>query len=202
MSRRIVWSIRITALVVLTLLPFVAGAAAAHPAPLPRLQTTATLSGQVLSADNAPLAGVYLAAFTQSGATANRQPVANVQTDANGRYSVSVPAGPIWMNVLTQDLGGQSFWGYDREPVNVAAGDTLVDQNFIIAIRVVSTPPTATVAPPPPTPLPPAPTPTAVIVEPVGMPASGQPSPLPALLLLSLALLIGTGLALRRLALR
>ncbi len=192
MFSRMVWLTRIIALAVLTGGALVAGSVAAHPASQPRLQATATLTGQVLSADNVPLAGIRLAAFTQPGTTPDRQPAASIQTDANGRYSVSVPAGPIWMNVLTQDIGGQSFWGYDREPVNVVAGTTLAGQDFVIAIRVVSTPPTPTVVPPAPTPVPP------VVEPPVGMPASGQPGPAPALLLLTLALLISTGLVLRR----
>lgn len=199
MSHRMVWFTRFVALVVLALVPFAAGSVAAHPAGLPPSQATATLTGQVRSANNQPLAGVRLAAFTQPGTTIDRQPAASIQTDAEGRYSVSVPAGPIWMNVLTQDISGQSFWGYDREPVNVVAGTTLADQDFVIAIRVVSVPAPPTVAPPAPTPVPPTPAPTAV-VEPVGMPASGQPGPVPAWPLLLLAGLIGTGLVLRRAA--
>jgi hypothetical protein len=156
----------------------------------PTAQGTATLSGQVRSADGVPLADIRLAAYTQANTTLDRQPVANIQTDATGRYSVAVPAGPVWMSVLTQDIQGSSFWGYDREPVNVTAGATLTDQDFVIAIRVL--PAGAT----------PLPTTTPVPEPPVGMPSSGQPNPLPGLWFLAVALVIGAGLVLRRRAAR
>lgn len=193
MSNRIMGLAGIVALLALALVALAPGPAAATA----RFQATATLSGHVLSADNLPLAGVRLAAFTQAGTTPNRQPVANIQTGADGSYSVSVPAGTIWMNVLTQDVLGQSFWGYDREPVNVDAGAMLTNQDFVIAIRVVSLPPTPLPAATPEPPLP-----TATPEPPVGMPSSGQPAPAPGLFLLPLLLLVGLGVVLRRRAAR
>jgi hypothetical protein len=183
MSNRSFWIAGIAAVLV-------AAAAFALRAPDPAAarglaQATATLSGQVRSADNVPLAGIRLAAYTQANTTLDRQPVANITTGTDGRYSVSVPAGPIWMSVLTQDIQGESFWGYDREPVNVTAGATLADQDFVIAIRVL---------PAGPTPAPP----TVPAEPPVGMPSSGQPSPLPGAFVLVLVGLIGAGLVLRR----
>ena len=187
MSRRIPQIMGIGLILVLAFAALGGGGAAAQAAATARLQTTATLSGQVRSADGVPLAGIRLAAYTQANTTQDRQPVVNIQTDAAGRYSVAVPAGPIWMSVLTQDIQGSSFWGYDREPVTVTAGSTLTDQDFVIAIRVLpASPPT------------PAPTEIPVPQPPVGMPASGQPASGPGALFLPLLLLIGAGLVLRR----
>jgi hypothetical protein len=184
MSRRIH---RIMGIALVLALAFAAlsSGAAAHPAPA---QATGTLTGLVYSADNVPLAGIHLAVYNQPNTTQDRQPIATTDSGPDGRYSVSVPPGQVWMAVLTQDIRGESFWGYDRVPVNVAAGATLTDQDFVIAIRVVSTPP----PPAAPTPAPPPPEP------PVGMPSSGQPSPLPGGVVVSLLLLIGAGLVLRR----
>lgn len=110
---------------------------------------TGTITGQVLSADNVPLPNVRLAAYAQAPGTPNRTQLAALQSDAQGRYSVQVPAGTVWMEFLTQDIGGQSFWGYSNLPVNVAAGQTIGDQNFVVAIRIVSEP-QAPAAPAPP----------------------------------------------------
>jgi LPXTG-motif cell wall-anchored protein len=120
---------------------------------------TGTVSGQVLSADNVPLAGVRLAAFNQAPGTANRTPLAEFQSDAQGQYSVQVPAGTVWVEFLTQDIRGQSFWGYSNLPVNVAEGQTAGGQDFRVAIRVVSEP-----SPPVTVPAP---------VTPPGMPSTG-----------------------------
>ena len=63
----------------------------------------------------------------------------------------SVPAGTVWMEFETQDINGQSFWGYDNLPVNVAAGETVTGQDFRVAIRIVSElPPAVPPAIPPP----------------------------------------------------
>jgi hypothetical protein len=81
------------------------------------------------------------------------------QSDAQGRYSVQVPEGQVWVEFETQDINGQSFWGYDNLPVNVVAGQTITGQDFRVAIRIVSAPPAS--APPP------------VIAPPPGMPTTG-----------------------------
>ena len=109
---------------------------------------TGTVTGQVVSLDDVPLPNVRLAAFAQAPGTPHRAQLTEVQSDAHGRYSVQVPAGQVWMQFLTQDIGGQSFWGYDNLPVNVAAGQTVSGQDFRVAIRVVSEPPAALQPPP------------------------------------------------------
>lgn len=165
------WIVRNALMVALLLvgLAALAGRAAAAPA----AQAGGTVSGQVLSADNVPLANVKLAAYTEQQGAANRVPVASFQSDAQGRYTVQVPAGRITVAFLTQDILGQSFWGYDNLPVDVAAGATVTGQDFRVAIRVVpSTAPTA--APTAEPTVAPAPTaePTATPM-PVGMPSTG-----------------------------
>lgn len=114
-------------------------AAAAPPAQA----GTGTITGQVLSLDDVPLPGVHLSAYTQDPSVPNRTPAAQIQSDAKGQYSVAVPAGTVWMQFETQDVLGQSFWGYSNKPVEVAAGQTVTGQDFRVAIRVVSEPPTA-----------------------------------------------------------
>ena len=104
---------------------------------------TGTITGQVLDLDNVALPNVHLAAFAQAPGTPNRVKLGEFQSDTQGRYSVQVPAGQVWMEFETQDIGGQSFWGYDNLPVDVAAGQTVSGQDFRVAIRVVSEPPTA-----------------------------------------------------------
>jgi len=134
-----------------------AGPAAAAP---PAQGATGTVTRKVLSLDGQPLARVLLSAYNQSPDTANRTALGQYRSDAQGQYTAQVPAGTIWMGFLTQDILGQSFWGYDNLPVTVAAGQTVTDQNFVVAIRVVSEPPTAVPAPVPvaPAPLPGMPT--------------------------------------------
>src|SRR5437762_3532874 len=121
---------------------------------------TGTVTGQVLSLNDIPLPNVRLAAFAQGPSQQNRTALAQVQSDAQGRYSVQVPAGTIWMEFETQDINGQSFWGYDNLPVNVADGQTVSGQDFRVAIRIVSAPPHAVVPPP-------------AVSPPPGMPATG-----------------------------
>jgi hypothetical protein len=120
---------------------------------------TGTITGQVLSLDDVALPNVKLAAFAQAPGTPNRAMLGEFQSDAQGRYSVQVPEGQVWMEFETQDINGQSFWGYDNLPVNVAAGQTITGQDFRVAIRIVSAPPAS--APPP------------VIAPPPGMPTTG-----------------------------
>jgi hypothetical protein len=181
--------------------------APAQTAPLD--QAAATVNGQVISLDNVPLGGVRLAAYTQPSTTTDRQAVATTQTDAAGRYTLQVPAGRIWIGVATQDIGQESIWGYDNNPVDVTAGAAISAVDFRVAIRVLPTAqPTFTlVAGPPgvPTPVPPLPSPAANPTEipapqpPGGMPTTGGAAPLPwgAGLLLGLALLV-VGAGLRR----
>jgi len=104
---------------------------------------TGTITGQVLSLDDVPLAAVRLSAYTQDPSVPNRTPVVELRSNAQGQYSAQVPAGTIWMQFETQDILGKSFWGYSNLPVQVAAGQTVPGQDFRVAIRVVSTPPTA-----------------------------------------------------------
>ena len=167
-----------------------ASAGSAAAAPLGQAGT-GTITGQVLSLDDVALPNVRLAAYNQPPETPNRAPLAEFRSDANGRYSVSVPAGQVWVEFLTQDIGGQSFWGYSNLPVSVAAGQTVADQNFVVAIRIVSEPATQ----PPAAGTPPAP----------GMPRTGaglDPA-LPLGVGIGLALMtLVFGAMLRRLALR
>src|SRR6476469_1601317 len=86
----------------------VAGMAHAAPAAQP---AGGTVTGQVISLDNVPLANIKLAAYNQPGTVQDRQPLANAVTDAQGNYTMTVPAGQIWVSFLTQDIAGQSFWG-------------------------------------------------------------------------------------------
>jgi hypothetical protein len=152
---------------------------------------TGTITGQVLSLNDVPLPNVHLAAFAQGPSTRNRPMLAQVQSDAQGRYSVQVPAGTVWMEFETQDINGQSFWGYDNLPVNVADGQTVTGQDFRVAIRIVSELPTAVV---PPTAVPPPP------ASPLpGMPTTGAGPDLRLPLAGGLGLLLLLfGLALRR----
>jgi LPXTG-motif cell wall-anchored protein len=122
---------------------------------------TGTITGKVISENDVPLPNVKLAAFAQAPGTPDRVKLADVQSDARGQYSVQVPPGQVWMEFLTQDILGRSFWGYDNLPVNVVAGQTIPDQNFVVAIRVVSEPEPAATAVPAPT------------VAPPGMPTTG-----------------------------
>ena len=202
-------------LLALALCVGVVGTAAAHPV---AQAGTATISGRVYSADGQGLPNVKLAAYNQSGGSPNRVALLEFQSGADGRYSVQVPAGTVWMAFLTQDVLGQSFWGYDYTPINVVAGVNQSNINFEVAIRVVSTPqPVATAVPPtavpptavpptavPPTPLPPPPTiapPEPPMPQPTpGMPVAGHgTTPLDGLLLLVLGVLaLGSGLVLHR----
>jgi len=148
---------------------------------------TGTITGQVLSLDDVALPNVHLAAFNQDPSTPNRTPLSEFQSDDQGRYSVQVPAGTVWVEVSTQVINGQPFWGYSNLPVNVAEGQTVSGQDFRIAIRVLSGP-----EPEP-------------VVEPVGMPRTGAGTdPVPTLALFGgfAMLILGLGLALRRRALR
>ena len=164
----------------------------ALPAGHAAAQATGTVTSMVISMDNVPLGGVKMAAYTEPNTSPNRVAVANATTDDTGHFSMTVPAGTIWVAFLTQDIRGQSFWGYDNKPITVAAGQMVTDNTFVVAIRIVSEPqPAATPVPTPmPTPAPPPP----------GMPTTGMPAvpvALPLVLALAAVLLAG-GLGLRR----
>lgn len=149
---------------------------------------TGTITGQVTSQDNVALPNVLLAAFREGPGTPNRTKLGEVRSDAQGRYSIQVPAGTVWMEFVTQDVLGQSFWGYDNKPVDVAAGQTVADQNFVVAIRVVSAPTAVAPSTPAPTPFP-------------GMPTTGSGPDLLLPLAAGLAvLMLLVGLAQRRAA--
>src|SRR5689334_9103935 len=94
---------------------------------------TGTVTGQALSLDNIPLPNVRLAAFAQGPDTPNRTALTEFQTDAAGHYAIQVPAGTVWIEFLTQNIGGRIFWGYSNLPVNVAAGQTVSGQDFRVA---------------------------------------------------------------------
>ena len=151
---------------------------------------TGTVTGQVLSLDDVPLAAVRLAAYSEPQTNPNRVPIAEFRSDAQGQYSVDLPPGQVWMSFLTQDILGESFWGYDNLPINVVAGQTISGQDFRVAIRIVSEP------------QPPAVQPTAVPVPTQtvpGMPTTGA-GPDPQLTLVGVLglLLLAFGVALRR----
>jgi hypothetical protein len=157
---------------------------------------TGTVTGHVRSLDNVSLPNVLIAAYNTPQSTPNRPKVGETKTDAQGNYSIQVPAGMIWTSFETQDVLGQSFWGYDNKPIQVAAGQTITGQDFVVAIRVVQEPPTAvpatavppTAVPPtavPPTAVPPTavpPTavpPTATEVPPTATEVPPPPTPMP-----------------------
>jgi hypothetical protein len=151
---------------------------------------SATIRGQVVSLDNVPLSGITIAAYDQPNTTSNRTPLTQTTTGADGRYSLTVPPGTIWVAMLTAER-----WGYDYTPISVKAGDVVENVIFVPAVRVLPAgEPTATAAPAP------AATPTPIVAPP-GMPTTGIPSTsagLPvALAVFGAILLCGAGLVLR-----
>jgi hypothetical protein len=125
---------------------------------------TATIQGQVISLDNVPLSGITIAAYDQPNTTPNRTPLTQTSTGADGRFSLTVPPGTIWVAMLTAER-----WGYDYTPISVKAGDVVENVIFVPAIRVLpGGAPTATAGP--------APVATATpAVAPPGMPTTGAP---------------------------
>ncbi len=128
-----------------------------------------TIAGKVTSLDNVPLGGMNIIA-TNARDTGVQQiappPTLNVAvTDANGNYSIRVPAGTIWLTLKTG-----AVWGYQRNPVNVTAGETMGAADFVAAIRVLprTSFPTAT-----PVVVQPTATPIQNVLPSVGMPATG-----------------------------
>lgn len=152
---------------------------------------TATIRGQVISLDNVPLSGITVAAYDQPNTAPNRTPLAQTSTGADGRFSLTVPPGTIWVAMLTAER-----WGYDYTPISVKAGEVVENVVFVPAVRVLPAgAPTATAGPAPTaTPVPAAPPP--------GMPTTGASPPGPGLPLILVVfgsiLLCCGGLALRR----
>lgn len=125
---------------------------------------TATIRGQVVSLDNVPLSGITIAAYDQPNTTPNRTPLTQTSTGADGRFSLTVPPGTIWVAMLTAER-----WGYDYTPISVKAGDVVENVVFVPAVRVLPAgEPTATAAPAPVV----TPTPGGT---PPGMPTTGAP---------------------------
>ena len=124
---------------------------------------TATIRGQVVSLDNVPLSGITIAAYDQPNTTPNRTPLAQTSTGADGRFSLTVPPGTIWVAMLTAER-----WGYDYTPISVKAGDVVENVIFVPAVRVLPTESPAANAVPATTPPP--------VVAPPGMPTTGAPA--------------------------
>jgi hypothetical protein len=152
---------------------------------------TATIRGQVISLDNVPLSGITVAAYDQPNTTPNRTPLVQTTTGADGRFSLTVPPGTIWVAMLTAER-----WGSDYTPSSVKAGEVVENVVFVPAVRVLPAgAPTATAGPAPvATPVPGETTP--------GMPTTGSSPPGPGvpliLVVLGSILVCCGGLALRR----
>ena len=155
----------------------------------------ARVTGQVRDLDGVPLGGMAIYA-TNALATGLKQvkgpPIFSAtRTDADGRYTLDLPAGEIWLGIKTG-----AGWGYQQKPRQVQAGDNFSDGDFVVAIRTGAQyfPPTATPAAAPTS------TPTGnvgpIISPPPGMPVTGQPadSAWPALLLVGLLALLAGGI--------
>lgn len=179
------WTSTVLGAVILTFA--LAGAGMASAASLAQAGT-GTITGQVLSLDNVALPNVRLATYSQAPGTPNRTPLSRFQSDAQGNYSVQVPAGQIWVEFETQDINGQSFWGYDLLPLDVASGSTITGQDFRVAIRIVSEPAAPVTQPQP----------VATATAP-GMPTTGVGfTPVPVLVAMFGLLLMTAGLVMRR----
>jgi hypothetical protein len=96
----------------------------------------ATMSGRVTSQDGVPLGGINIIANDRAVTGVKQAPQAPALnaavTAADGTYTLSVPAGQIWLKVQSG-----SAWGYQLNPVNVNAGDTITGADFVVAIRVL-----------------------------------------------------------------
>jgi hypothetical protein len=155
----------------------------------------ANVTGRVTDLDGVPLGGMTIYA-TNALATGVKQvkgppTFSATRTDGNGRYTLQLPAGEIWLGIKTG-----AGWGYQQKPRTVQAGDNLTDGDFIVAIRTGAQyfPPTST--------------PTGnvggVVSPPPGMPVTGQPadSAWPALLIVGLLALLAGGILRGRSAVR
>ncbi len=118
---------------------------AASVAPL-----VATMKGRVTSLDGVPLGGINIVANGQqdTGVRQVQQPptLRATVTDADGTYTLPVPAGQIWLT-----LKSGAVWGYQLKPVTISAGETVTGADFVAAVRVLdrSAFPTATAVPAP-----------------------------------------------------
>ncbi len=133
----------------------------------------ATVHGRVTSSDGVPLGGINIIANGRQDTGVRQLPppptLSATVTDADGTYTLQVPAGQIWLTLKTG-----ANWGYQLNPMNITSGQTVTGADFVVAMRVLdrSAFPTAT-AVPVPTP----PTPPISNVGPqlgVGMPETGQ----------------------------
>jgi hypothetical protein len=155
----------------------------------------ASVSGRVTDLDGVPLGGMTVYA-TEAQDTGVKQIVgpptlSATTTDADGHYTLQIPAGEIWLGIKT----GAS-WGYQRNPRTVQAGQSFTERDFVVAIRtgVQYIPPTST--------------PTGNVGGIVGgnpgpspgMPVTGQPalSPWPGLLVVALLTLLAGGILRRQ----
>lgn len=139
--------------------------AATNTAPL-----VATVSGRVVSRNNVPLGGMNILAqdALDTGVKQIAPPgtFSAAVTKEDGTYSLSVPAGQVWLALKTG-----AVWGYQLKPITFSAGQTLTGADFVPAISVLPRLafPTPTAAP--------APTvvsPVGAVSPEVGMPTTGQ----------------------------
>ncbi len=106
----------------------------------------ATISGRVTSVDGVPLGGVNIIANARQDTgvrqTAPPPILSATVTDVDGNYSLQVPAGTIWLTMKTG-----AAWGYQLVPLNITAGQKVINADFKAAIRVLPRTefPTATV---------------------------------------------------------
>jgi hypothetical protein len=105
-------------------------------APISSEPLVATMSGRVSSQDGVPLGGINIIANDRAVTGVKQAPQASALnatvTAVDGTYSLSVPAGQIWLKVQSG-----SAWGYQLKPVNVSAGDVITGADFVVAVRVL-----------------------------------------------------------------
>lgn len=96
----------------------------------------ATMSGRVTSLDGVPLGGVNIIAngLADGGVRQVRPPptLSAAVTDADGMYTLRVPAGQV---ILTVRAG--AFDGYQRNPVQIQPGDNISGADFVVGVRVL-----------------------------------------------------------------
>ena len=161
------------------------------------LPLVATVTGRVVSKDNVPLGGMNIVAHNRfdTGVRQVAPPttLSRTLTNEDGTYSLTVPAGPIWLTLKTG-----AVWGYQLNPITFSAGQTVTGADFVAAISVLPRLafPAATTAAAPPTA-----TPAQAVSPAVGMPATGQGAGAGAWVVLALlgaiSMLAGATLALR-----
>ncbi|HMA33892.1 MAG TPA: carboxypeptidase-like regulatory domain-containing protein [Chloroflexia bacterium] len=123
----------------------------------------ATMSGRVTSLDGAPLGGMNIVAngLADGGVQQVRPPptLSAAATNADGMYTLRVPAGQVFLTVRAG-----AFGGYHRKAVQIAPGDNITGADFVVGVRVLD----RTAAPPA--------SPVPVVVPPA--PPIGQAHPL------------------------